>query len=140
MTALDDALFGMALGAAVADPSSPVHGRQPEELLEMTDGGAGPVRLLDFLIRTGPYGDGYGADPDGLTLARLEAAPHGIDLGPLEPRFPDDLCTPSGMVELAPTALLAPARKARLDAAPLVWAASPPVGLLSIRGPPEPVA
>jgi anaerobic selenocysteine-containing dehydrogenase len=107
VTALDDALFGMALGAAVADPSSPVHGRQPEELLEMTDGGAGPVRLLDFLIRTGPYGDGYGADPDGLTLARLEAAPHGIDLGPLEPRFPDDLCTPSGMVELAPTALLA---------------------------------
>jgi anaerobic selenocysteine-containing dehydrogenase len=62
--------------------------------------------MLDFLVRTGPYGDGYGTDPDGLTLERLRNAPHGIDLGPLHPRLPDDLCTPSGKVELAPEPLL----------------------------------
>jgi anaerobic selenocysteine-containing dehydrogenase len=63
--------------------------------------------MLDFLVRTGPYGDGYGADPDGLTLERLRETPHGIDLGPLQSRLPEDLCTPSGMVELAPEPLLA---------------------------------
>ena len=63
--------------------------------------------MLDYLLRVGPYGDRYGEDPDGLTLATLEAAPHGIDLGPLQPRLPQDLCTPSGLVELAPPDLLA---------------------------------
>ena len=28
----------------------------------------GPERLLDLMLRTGPYGDGFGADPDGLSL------------------------------------------------------------------------
>ena len=64
------------------------------------------MRMLDLLIRTGPYGDRYGEDPDGLSLAALEASPHGIDLGPLESRFPTDLLTPSGRVELAPGPLL----------------------------------
>jgi anaerobic selenocysteine-containing dehydrogenase len=58
------------------------------------------------MVRTGPYGDGYGADAGGLTLERLEQAPHGIDLGPLRPRLPDALCTPSGRLELAPQPLL----------------------------------
>ena len=59
------------------------------------------------MLRTGPYGDGFGADPDGLTLERLEAAPHGIDLGPLEPRIPEVLRTPSGKIELAPEPIVA---------------------------------
>ena len=54
------------------------------------------------MLRTGPHGEGFGANPDGLSLARLEAAPHGIDLGPLTPRMPDVLRTPSGKIELAP--------------------------------------
>jgi anaerobic selenocysteine-containing dehydrogenase len=33
--------------------------------------------------------------------------PHGIDLGPLQPRLPEVLRTPSGMVELAPPAIVA---------------------------------
>jgi anaerobic selenocysteine-containing dehydrogenase len=63
--------------------------------------------MLDFLVRTGPYGEGYGRDPEGLSLRRLRESPHGIDLGHLEPRFPAELCTPSGTVELAPPELLA---------------------------------
>jgi anaerobic selenocysteine-containing dehydrogenase len=62
--------------------------------------------MLDFLVRTGPYGDGYGADPDGMSLALLREAPHGVDLGELQPRLPDDLCTPSGKVEMAREELL----------------------------------
>jgi anaerobic selenocysteine-containing dehydrogenase len=58
----------------------------------------GPERLLDLLLRTGPY---------ELTLEQLEAAPHGIDLGPLKPRLPDALRTASGQIELAPPELVA---------------------------------
>jgi anaerobic selenocysteine-containing dehydrogenase len=54
-------------------------------------------------LRTGPFGDGFGADPDGLTLATLEANPHGVDLGALVPdRVPDLLRTPSGKIEALP--------------------------------------
>ena len=48
------------------------------------------------MLRAGPYGDAFGADPDGLTLELLERNPHGVDLGPLQPRLPDVLRTPSG--------------------------------------------
>ena len=58
----------------------------------------GPERLMDLLLRAGPY---------ELTLADLEAAPHGIDLGALKPRLPEVLRTPSGLVELAPEAIVA---------------------------------
>jgi anaerobic selenocysteine-containing dehydrogenase len=104
--ALDDALFAMAVGSDVADPESPIHGRSPEEIYAASAGRRGPERILDHLLRVGPYGDGYGTDPEGISLARLEESPHGIDLGPLEPRLPDDLRTPSGRVELAPPELL----------------------------------
>jgi anaerobic selenocysteine-containing dehydrogenase len=66
----------------------------------------GPRRILDLQIRTGPWGDGYGAKPDGLTLARLEAAPNGVDMGALEPHLHAVLSTPSGKVELAPEYIL----------------------------------
>ena len=46
------------------------------------------------MLRTGPYGDGFGADPDGLSLAVLEANPHGVDLGPLDPAHPRDAAHP----------------------------------------------
>ncbi len=58
-----------------------------------TEPRVGPERLLDLLLRAGPY---------DLSLDDLEAAPHGIDLGPLTPRLPGALRTPSGQVELAP--------------------------------------
>ena len=51
-----------------------------------------------MMLRGGPY---------DLSLADLEAAPHGIDLGPLEPRLPEILRTPSGKVELAPEPIVA---------------------------------
>ena len=92
---------------AIADPSSPLHGRDAGEIL--SELGERPVeeRLLDLMLRTGHRGDGFGADPEGLSLAALERVPHGVDFGPLAPRLPDALSTPSGLVELAPRALVA---------------------------------
>jgi hypothetical protein len=113
LDALDDGVFAMLVGSAVANPASPITGRVPEEIFAATAGVRGPERMLDFLVRTGPYGDGYGAVPDGLTLERLEQSPHGIDLGPLRPRLPEALCTPTGSVELAPDPLLADVARLR---------------------------
>ena len=59
------------------------------------------------MIRISARGDGFGARPDGWTLERLQRHEHGADLGPLEPRIPQTLATPSGMVELAPEVILA---------------------------------
>ncbi|GAA3652521.1 hypothetical protein GCM10023079_47000 [Streptomyces chitinivorans] len=95
------------LAAAVADPLSPVHGRDTAELTRLLNGGSGPERRLDMMLRLGPYGDGFGADPGGLTLAKLLEHPHGIDLGPLRPRLPEVLRTPSGKVELCPEPIAA---------------------------------
>jgi anaerobic selenocysteine-containing dehydrogenase len=70
------------------------------------------------MLRTGPYGDGFGARPGGLTLDVLLDHPHGVDLGPLESRLPEVLRTPTGMVELAPEPIVADVARLRaaLDA------------------------
>jgi anaerobic selenocysteine-containing dehydrogenase len=65
------------------------------------------------MLRLGPFGDGFGAHPDGLTLRRLKDNPHGIDLGALTPRIPEILKTPSGMVELAPDPILSDVHRLR---------------------------
>ncbi|MER8224906.1 molybdopterin oxidoreductase family protein [Streptomyces sp. NPDC094143] len=100
--AVDDMVVGQTLGKAVKEPHSPVHGRDPRELAAALTGDNGPERRLDLMLRLGPYGDGFGATPDGLTLEKLLAHPHGIDLGPLRPRLPQPLKTASGKVELLP--------------------------------------
>ncbi|WP_432032306.1 molybdopterin oxidoreductase family protein [Streptomyces antibioticus] len=100
--AVDDLVIGRTLGKAVTEAHSPVHGRDAEELAALLTGDNGPERRLDLMLRLGPYGDGFGARPDGLTLDRLLGHPHGIDLGPLRPRLPQPLKTRSGRVELLP--------------------------------------
>ena len=102
-----DAMVAAELaGRLVADPSSRVHALDPADLLEVVAGRRRVERLLDMLLRAGPYGAGLGGPDDGLTLATLEASPHGVDLGPLAPRLPEVLRTPSGRVELAPVQVL----------------------------------
>ena len=73
-------------------------GRDPDEVVAELGPLVGPERLLDLQLRTGPY---------ELTLDQLLEHPHGIDLGPLEPRLPEVLRTASGMVELAPEPIVA---------------------------------
>lgn len=107
VAAVDDELALGLAASIVADERSPLHGRDPVELLDAVAPRRGPERLLDLQLRSGPHGDQFGLRPDGLSLDVLEANPHGVDLGPLEPRLPDALRTPSGTVELAPPVLVA---------------------------------
>jgi anaerobic selenocysteine-containing dehydrogenase len=96
----------------------PWPGLAVEEVLAKVGGGIGPPRLVDLLLRLGPYGDGFGRRPGGLTLAGLQAAPHGIDLGPLEPRLSQVIGTESGAIELAPPRIASdlPRLRARMAA------------------------
>jgi anaerobic selenocysteine-containing dehydrogenase len=85
-----------------------------------TDLTGGPERILDLTLRTGPFGDRYGENPDGLTLEKLKAEPNGINFGPMVPRVPDVLGTADKKIRLAPQYLLddLPRLAARLDRAP----------------------
>ncbi|MEU1556451.1 molybdopterin oxidoreductase family protein [Streptomyces scabiei] len=105
-SAVDDLVIGQTLGKAVEEAHSPVHGRDPRELAGLLTGDSGPERRLDMMLRLGPYGDGFGADTDGLTLAKVLDHPHGIDLGPLRPRLPQPLKTVSGRIELLPAPIV----------------------------------
>lgn len=97
--AVDDLMAEQIIGGVLSSPQA------PEALTEAmvrssVEGRTGPLRLLDLMVRSGPWGDWFGAgDPEGLSLERLEDHPHGIDLGALEPRFPAILSTPSGRPE-----------------------------------------
>jgi anaerobic selenocysteine-containing dehydrogenase len=104
---VDDQVIATTLQKETADQNSPVAGRAVDELTAMLIDGPGYERRLDMMLRLGPYGDAFGAKPDGLTLERLKAAPHGIDFGPLQPRIPEVLKTRSGRIELAPEPLIA---------------------------------
>ena len=104
---VDDQVIATTLAKEVADEHSPVAGRSVEELTAMLPEGRGYERRLDMMLRLGPFGDAFGANPDGLTLQRLKDAPHGVDLGALTPRIPELLRTPSGTIELDPDPILA---------------------------------
>jgi anaerobic selenocysteine-containing dehydrogenase len=104
---MDDLVAFEVARRACTDAASRAHGRQPADLLAAVAPATGVERLLDLRLRSGPYGDGFGTHPGGLTLSAVAAAPHGIDLGPMQPRLPEVLRTPSGAIELAPEQLVA---------------------------------
>jgi anaerobic selenocysteine-containing dehydrogenase len=103
----DAFVLQQAVAGVAADPASRLATRDPEKIVAASDGRRGPDRLLDLLLRAGPYGEGFGLDPEGLSLDRLAAHPHGVDLGPLQPRIPEVLTTTSGRIELAPGPVVA---------------------------------
>jgi len=107
--ALDDGFFAALVEARGLDPVA---------ITAKYDSG-GPERLLDLTIRTGPWGDGYGRDPTGLTLESFRAAPHGIDRGPMVPNAREVVSTPSGLIDVAPVYITADLERlrARLDRA-----------------------
>ncbi len=115
---LDDLVAFEVARRACTDSASRAHGRDPAELLAAVAPRRGVERLLDLSLRSGPYGDGFGTHPDGLTLAALEAAPAGIDLGPLQPRLPEALRTPSGRIDLVPAQLAGEAQRLAAALAP----------------------
>ncbi|MEA2375633.1 MAG: hypothetical protein QOD53_2096, partial [Thermoleophilaceae bacterium] len=111
--AIDDFVAAEAVKRETARAGGRLEGRDTGEIVEALSTRRGPERLLDLMLRAGPYGDAFGQRPDGLTLAALEAAPHGIDFGPLEPRVPQVLRTPSGRIELAPEPIVGDVERLR---------------------------
>ncbi|HYZ82015.1 MAG TPA: molybdopterin-dependent oxidoreductase [Solirubrobacteraceae bacterium] len=108
VAALDEGVARLAIARELETPGSRLAGRTQDDILAALEPHVGPERLLDLMLRAGPYGDGFGAGPeDGLSLGALTDAPHGVDLGPLQPRLPDALRTPSGRIELAPEPIVA---------------------------------
>ncbi|WP_234367341.1 MULTISPECIES: molybdopterin-dependent oxidoreductase [Streptomyces] len=81
------------------------------EAVDALDGEDGTEKIVDALLRAGGY---------GLSLKALLDAPHGLDLGPLQPRLPALLRTPDNRVDLAPPQLVAEAQRLRacLDGEP----------------------
>ncbi len=66
-----------------------------------------PNQLLDAVLRTGRHGDRFLPFSRGLSAAALRRAPHGVDLGPLEPGFRERVFHRDGRIRLDAPALLA---------------------------------
>jgi anaerobic selenocysteine-containing dehydrogenase len=110
VTAIDDGFF---------DYMAFTQGLDGAEIRKRYDRG-GPQRILDLTLRTGPFGDRYGQNPDGVTLHKLKAQPNGINFGPMVPQVPEILGTADGMIRVAPQYLLddLPRLARRLERAP----------------------
>lgn len=101
-----DIIFHVLAVRNTAKYSPPLFEKEPEQrhdwqafqaLAERLSGKPGngmqPQAMLDFALRAGPY---------QLSLKQLAEAPHGIDLGPLQPCLPERLFTPDKKIPLAP--------------------------------------
>jgi len=66
-----------------------------------------PDFIVDLGIRVGPHGDRFLPGKRGLSLKKLKAHPHGVDLGPLVPSWKERVRTKSGKADLAPEPLVA---------------------------------
>ncbi len=98
-----DDLQGMMLDGMIETvlKSPALSGVDAARVREATSRHADGERLLDILLRVGPYGDRFDESGEGLNLERVKAAPHGIDLGPLQPGvLPDMLRSEGGKIRL----------------------------------------
>jgi anaerobic selenocysteine-containing dehydrogenase len=101
---LDEMILGELLTAGTQTPGSPVEGQDAAELRAGLEGDSGPELMLDAMLKLGPY---------GLSLAELRKHPNGLDLGALQPRLAEVLCTGSGRVRLASPELAAETARLR---------------------------
>jgi anaerobic selenocysteine-containing dehydrogenase len=135
-----DVIFGAVAVRNVARWSPPVVARQDgdradwEILLELTERLGGgptgmgwldailrvaarlgyrwkPAHVADLLLRIGPYGDRFLPWSAGLNLRKLQAAPHGIDLGALQPGFERRVYHDDNRIHLAPEPVLGELRR-----------------------------
>ncbi len=99
LQSFEDQVVAGAMALLLA-PGAPLEGSSETQIISTLDGLCGEEKLLDLELRTGPFGEGFGRRPDGISLEKIKAAPDGIDFGPLVPRLPQALRTPSGKIEL----------------------------------------
>jgi anaerobic selenocysteine-containing dehydrogenase len=115
---VDDFVVQQLVDKAIPEDGSRSNGKSRAEVLAELGETRGPHRTLDLALRTGPYGDAFGAKPDGLNLQMLRENPHGVDLGALKSQLPGVLETPTAKIELAPELIMSdiPRLRARLKA------------------------
>lgn len=98
------------LGLRIAEKKAGLLSRLAFRALRAMRGFFHTRRVLDWMIRLGPHGDGFRPWRRGLRLSDLDAAPKGVDLGPLSPslmawltarRARLDLAQPQMIAELA---------------------------------------
>jgi anaerobic selenocysteine-containing dehydrogenase len=65
-----------------------------------------PTAFVTLMLRTGPYGDRFLPGSRGLNMRKLRQAPHGVDLGPLEPGLARRVLHRDRRVRLAPEPIL----------------------------------
>ena len=96
-----DDLAGMMLDGLVDSVLPALDGVDKDQVLAASAHHEGGDRLLDILLRVGPYGDKFAAGSEGLNLDKVKAEPHGVDLGPLEAgMLPEMLNTEGGRIRL----------------------------------------
>ena len=88
------------------DPS-----RRPKGLARWISRILTPKRSVALGIRFGGRGAGWNPLSRGLTLSKVAANPHGIDLGALEPCLPERLLTKNKRIDLAPKPLVEDLRR-----------------------------
>jgi len=76
--AVDDFVARQQVDETIGANGSPIAGRDGDEIMAALAPRRGPERLLDLMLRVGPYGDAFGARPDGLTLATLLRGPRAL--------------------------------------------------------------
>jgi len=87
----------------------------------------GPERILDLGLRFGPYGARFNPFSKGLTLKKVKAAAHGIDLGPMKSCLPARLRTPNKVINLAPELFVKDIERVKLKLTSLIDDGGQPV-------------
>jgi anaerobic selenocysteine-containing dehydrogenase len=103
---LREGLVAKMLENAVRTEGSPVFGRNAAQLRSALVGRTDVERHLEVMLRLGPYGDGFGAEPTGVTLQQLLDHPEGVDRGPMQPRLHEVVTHADGCIDLCPSAVL----------------------------------
>lgn len=96
--ALEDATLAATVEAMTLVPESAIEGRDPAEIMTALSTLEPMERRMDFGLRIGPFGDGFGSRK-GISLQTLKESPQGVDCGPLVSRLPESLRTTSGRIE-----------------------------------------
>ena len=97
----DEGMLNLALKAGP-------YGSQPEAFSDVQSRMARfvyrrfPASRVSRLLDVSPYSRHTREGTSGLSLKKLLQHPHGIDLGPLEPCFPERLATPGKSINLVP--------------------------------------
>lgn len=97
---LDTMLFEGMLATFVGKANTPCAEVSIDDARAKLGSEPGIERMLDLMLRSGPYGDAFDDEASGLNLAKVRAADHAVDLGPLTERLPEIIRKDHGRLKL----------------------------------------